>query len=273
MSKQSYCPTVLLVDDDPACIKYWHDKIHNETSIGVLVANSLKEGTNLLTKNINIDAVLADIFFEEKDADISNHIYDGIDFLCLCNKQRPKVLNYILSYFADDKEWHKKAKKEKIKVKRWIAKVWYKGEEVKAPWVIVERDLIRNSWEDNDIIQEKIKEMGLKPPDDLDAVTEYVRKLNLPRRTYLQSLNTAGIILKKPIEVICIQENKENIQASADCLGLLQKGVGNTVDEALEDLADIIVSQKKSLDSESNENIVGYAALVKEQLDEFIDYV
>ena len=54
--------------------------------------------------------------------------------------------------------------------------------------------------------------------------------------------------------------------ATAIRLGLLQEGEGETVEEALSDLKEIIVNQQSHFEKEDKRKIVGYARLARTRL-------
>ena len=74
-----------------------------------------------------------------------------------------------------------------------------------------------------------------------------------------------GLVVLKPIEVICSRDESGRVRASAQRLGLLTDG-----EEALDDLQAEIADLKDILDEEPAENIVGYTRRIKDRLDEYI---
>ena len=115
--KESACfPTVLIVDDDPACTAYWRSKFERETCIGIITASSLSEGRRFLDDTeIHIHGIVCDIYFE-RGTDSEHHLSDGIDLLTYAARRRPGLRQYVTSFFAEDHSYQVKAKESGLSV-------------------------------------------------------------------------------------------------------------------------------------------------------------
>ena len=145
--------------------------------------------------------------------------------------------------------------------------------DLKSPWPKVERDLFKKALSKDKTLKMRLKELGIKTDKepDIDIISEQVRaSLKVPIKTYLQELDEEYIV-KEPIEVICTIDEDNIVSANALKLGLLQNGEGENIEEALDELANLIIDQKKFFDQEDENNIYGYAALVKNRFDQFIN--
>ena len=269
----TYWPTVLVVDDDPAATDYWKERFHGYTSVGVVVANDLAQGRELIDNpDVEFDAILADIHFDYNRNDPNRNLRDGLDLLAYSQHKRPDVLRYTLSFFAEHDVHHRRADELQITVKQWIPKAYYRGDFPYAPWTQVERDLIVASCgRVSDPHRTGEKNTAADP--EL-AWAEYARRLKIPVRTYLQSIG-ANYVIVKPIEVVCerhVGEGQDSafVTAEARRLGLLAHGEGKSVDEAMSDLSSIIYDQIEFFRATEPASIVGYAEFVRNRLLEHI---
>lgn len=263
MSLKSYIPTVLLVDDDEAATRYWRKKFQTITRVGVVEANDMRQAKLLIDDpEIEFDAVLSDLYFEpETDAPELN-LFTGIDLLEYSQLKRPNALRYTLSYFAETPAYRHQAEERGLSIQLWFQKSFYSndGSDIPIPWERVSADLL-------DI---HLKSRTLELTGDLAKV---VPRMDLLTRTYLQDLNDDLYTIKRPIEVICRRDCLNGIDvysAAAQSLGLLQDGDGDSIEEALCHLGELIVAQQKVFDEEPDEVFVGFASLVKKRLNEHI---
>jgi hypothetical protein len=259
----SYAPSVLLIEDDRPAREYLTRRFYRETSLGVVVARDLVEAKKLIdSSDIHFDAIVSDLFFDFGTDSPDEGLRDGIDILAYGKSKRPVALSYVNSYWADRDEYVDKAQALHIDVRRWFHKQPLAPNDLRSPWAQVERDLIS-------------QRLGSRVSDNngahtLDQVTEVVRNQLCPiRRTYLQDLGNDDLVIIKPIEVLTWSTDVDEYRASAPCLGLLTDGEGESVQDAIESLRNLICDHKSHLDSES-ESLGGYAAFVKEQLDQHI---
>lgn len=273
----TYSPTVLLIDDDPSISKYIRNRFHSETSIGVVTANRLDEAREIaLDKKIHLDAVLADIVFEGGTDDPEHQIYDGIDFLSFLKDKRPKVSQYVVSCWADVSTYHQRSKKLKLHVEEWFQKLSFGVKpSLKSPWIKVERDLYKKALSKDRTLNQRLNELEIKFDNEIEPeiISEHIRhSLKLPIKTYIQDIGVEYLV-KQPIEVICMIDEQNIVAANALRLGLLQQGGGKNVEEAIDDLINIIRDQLVVFKQEKTDNIIGYAALVKDNLDTFIERI
>lgn len=272
MKDQDYFPTVLIIDDDPACTTYWREKFHLDTSVGVVIANNLSEGRRLVEKDeVHIDGIVSDLYFEEGTADPANELRDGIDFLAFGTRKRAGVRPYVMSYFAEQQVWRAREKEIHVPIEGWFQKAFYTKDDQLLPWQEIERDLIKSRLQSNEQVRKQALSLGFRSVEDIEKVSKLVQRLALPKRTYLQDLGDRQFFVREPIEVICFQESKHEVRASAPRLGLLQDGRGASVEDALIDLQQIILRLKAVFAEEPTENIVGFTKLVKERLDACIE--
>jgi hypothetical protein len=260
MSNLTYWPCILIVDDDRACTDFLRERFHRHTSVGVVVANTLKEGRKLLDdENIRIDAMVADLFFDDGTDDAAFQLFDGVDLVDYGISKRPKLTPYVMSFFCDKDDFRNKAKNKNIDLENWYPKLWQPGDHPDAIWSKVEQDLIKS-----------------RVAEDTDATLRGVRKLRLPHRTYLQEFprGEAEYVLVEPIEVLCrcekVAEGGEEAityYAAAWRLGLIQEGQGVSVESALEDLGTVVADQVRAFRDIDRKKLGVYAADVLLRLD------
>lgn len=76
--------TLLVVDDDLACCRFVASKIHEETCLIPLVADSLAGAAAILSdKAVQVDALLSDLVFEAETSATASAINDGFDLLAM----------------------------------------------------------------------------------------------------------------------------------------------------------------------------------------------
>jgi hypothetical protein len=258
----TYAPAVLLVEDDLPAREYLTRRFYSETSLGIVVAKDLMEAKVLIdSRDIQIDAIVADLYFSHgMDAPEAN-LRDGIDILKYGANERPRLLNYVNSYWADREELVKKADELRLTIRQWFHKQPLMPGDTSAPWAQVERDLIEAR-----LVHDA---SGLKSEELTGEVTEAIRRQLCPiRKTYLQGLDSPDLTLIRPIEVLTWVDEDGVYHSSAPKIGLLTDGSGETVMEAIEQLRDLIVEHEESLNSAPS--IEGYALFVKTRLSEFI---
>lgn len=261
--KEAYCPTVLIVDDDKGFTEYWRKMFHDETSVGVVVANSLDEGRRLVSEvNLPIDGIVADMFFDYGTDDPDYELFDGLDLLDYSQRERPDTRRYVLSFYAVDDHYRERAKQRGIGVERWFEKKWQPAPDSPLPWVEVELDLMKR------------RLAPVDPEATIEERTKHAQQLApLPMRTYLQSLgpHEQRLRIVQPIEVICMKEKNGTVRATAQRLALLQEARGMSVEDALAELQTIIRDHVELFLEEPDETVVGYAKRVKENLNTFIE--
>jgi hypothetical protein len=254
----SYCPTILIVDDDRACTNYWRKQFLNETSVGVVIANDLEHGSDLLKNHdLRLDGIVFDIYFETGHDSPQLQLYDGLDLAVCAEEERPRIPKYIMSYFAEDRSYVTKAQERGLAIEAWIQKEHHDPKsERPAPWKEVERGLMKH------------RLTQVQSEGDLDQRARDAQALTpLPIRTYLQDLGDDKYIVHSPLEVICVRDIEGDVRATAYCLGLLEDGWGDTVTDALDNLKEVILDHLESFDEQASETVVGYALKVKEQID------
>lgn len=251
LSRPPYFPTVLLVDDDKACTDVWREKFQEDTSVGVVVANSLDEGRRLLEDpSIPIDGVVSDFRFEMGRGDPSGELLNGLDLLVLASRVRPRARRYVLSFYAERESFLGEIRERELEIARVFRKLYYFPEGELLPWHDVENDLL----------------VGRLPPDIDAKSAAHFQNLKLPMRTYLQELPGGDLLVTKPIEVICIKEDDGQIRASALSLGLIADGFGESVGEAIGNLGELIGEQFRWFSEMAADQFVDYAARVRERL-------
>jgi response regulator of citrate/malate metabolism len=270
MRQQNFLPTVLIIDDDVAVTSYLRERFHEETPLGALTANTMRDAKTLLeSEDLPIHVVIADLFFQTQHRDSENNLTDGIDILKLAKDKRPDVDQYVFSVWSRRDMEQRKAKELGLDVKEWFHKMFFDASlQEKTPWRQISREQLTKELKNSDRLCERFKEKGLKADDNLEEIAALFNETTTPKTTFLQALNDDGYILKKPIRVRWSVEDDEDFVVK-DMIGLLTEGVGETLDEALDDLAEQLVSEKRMLDEES-ENLQGLARVIKENLDSYI---
>ena len=237
--KRMYSPVALIVEDDTFAARHFHRGFLQDTSLGVLEANDLKTAYRYLhNPSLRIDVVVADVGFQKDTKYLEHNLNDGLDLIEEAMKIRPDLENYVLSIDAGDPLYHKRAKEKNLPIADWLEKCGVAASPYLLPWVKVERAcLVKTLKRDRDF-RDRAKAAGIDVRDlaSDEAIAEKVRKaLVLPRLTYLRQLPEDCQILL-PIEVLCVQEGDESYRASAPHIGLITEAIGESVDDALENL-------------------------------------
>lgn len=268
----AYSPSVLLIDDDTSIMRYLRQNFHENTSVGVLTATRLEDAREIIdSADVHLDAVVSDLLFDQPSSTDPDHgLRDGIDALAYAKRRRPDADRYVLSFWVTEENRRLDADNRQIDVKRWMPKMFYDpGEEEKTIWAQIERDLIERH-----LRAEGEDDLNREPPDNLsveDTMLETMRKLKFPMRTYLQNLESDDFVLVKPIEVICTQDEEGLIVAMPRKIGLMEEGVGESVDFALSDLGRIILDEKKvGVGGVPVDKLLGLAKQVRDKLDEYV---
>ena len=258
----TYAPAVLLVEDDLPAREYLTRRFYNETSLGIVVAKDLTEAKALIdSHDVQIDAIVADLYFSQGMDAPDENLRDGIDILNYGAHERPDILNYVNSYWADREELVHKANELSLQIRQWFHKQPLMPGDASAPWAQVERDLIE--------VRLTHDTSGLAPEDLTGKITEAIRRRICPiRKTYLQTLEPSNLSVTRPIEVLTWIDDDGVYRSSAPKLGLLTDGSGESVLEAIDHLRQLIVEHREDLDSVVT--LEGYARFVKTRLDEYI---
>jgi len=267
----TYSPAVLIVDDDASARKYYRERFHEETSLGVITAANLAQAKVFIdSPSLKIDAVVADLFFDIGTDAPDQNLFDGLDILSVNQRLRPSASQYVLSYWSGRGERHQKADELGLKISSWFEKAFLPpGETVSTPWAQVERDIIRHQLEKDRLFAERLRSLGveLAEPLNVEAVAETVRQsFHPPKRTYLQECDDPRYLLLDPIEVICFTEETRTVRANAWRLGVFTEGLGESTEEALLDLGIKLVEQYELFEEEPDEHVEGYARLVRDRL-------
>ncbi len=271
----TFLPTVLLVDDDPAMNDYLRERFHDETSIGAVCARTLSQAKELIdTKQLSISAVVADVFFDEGKADPKHHLGDGLDLLQYCSEVRPDLPQYVFSVFSERDAERDKAKDLNLPIRFWFQKAWMRPGQggASAPWASVERDLIEESIRKEDgSLRQRLLELKCSGEEvTTTALSEAIRSLKIPRRTYLQSINDSNYNIIHPIEVLCTVEDDGTVRAHASRFALINDGFGTTVDEALSSLGDSLLNILETLDKEPDQDLHDYLRQYRDSLHQHI---
>ncbi|MCB2263127.1 MAG: hypothetical protein LGR52_09350 [Candidatus Thiosymbion ectosymbiont of Robbea hypermnestra] len=264
MSK-TFTPTVLLVDADPAMLDILSRRFYDNTSLGVLAFGSLVGARSaILNENIDVDAVLSDIAFPPQTQDPTHDLYDGMDLMQFVSEHRPNLPNYVYSVYGRESTYQGRGKGSGLELEKWFPKL--EIDRVK-PWNQIERDLYKAALLTDKELTDKAKNEGLSQNCDGDSLVDWIRSSIRPaRQTYLQRLPKPYQILA-PIRVICEENDSSGlISAEAPGLGIILPGQGESVEDALDDLANIVVEQFEDFLDTGEGCIVGYAAIVFEKL-------
>jgi CheY-like chemotaxis protein len=253
-ARSTFNPTVLVVEDDKACRRYLRRQFHDQTSVGIALAGDLETG-HRLAREIKFDALIFDLFFDQGTDWPTQEMYDGVDLAAAIQREQSDVPTYFLSFFSEDEALHAKAEEKNVTATAWLQKSFSRRGRVApedAPWLRVERDLLKERLEES-------------PNDsDEDAAVSLALRLRRPIRTFIQELPNPDLKVTHPIQAICTLD-EGLAKASAPALGLLEDGYGQSVQEALDDLAAVIQKQFEWL-TDANTNAEDYAAAVRQHL-------
>jgi len=255
---------VLLVEDDLPAREYLTKRFYQETSLGVVVAKDLVEAKNLIdSSDIQIDAIVADLYFGFGMDNPESGLRDGIDILSYGASHRPQVLGYVNSYWADRREYVDKAASLHVSVRQWFHKQPLLPGDVSSPWAQVERDLIGARLR---------RQTDVDPAtSSLTTISEAIRQQICPiRKTYIQDVGEPHLQVRRPIEVLTWCAEDGVYHASAPRLGLLTDGDGDSVTDAIDSLCKLISEHWSDLDDRT-QTLEGYAKFVKSQLDVYLE--
>lgn len=268
MKPHTYLPTVLIVDDDSAVTSYLRKSFHDQTPMGVLTANTMRDARTLLEmEDLPIDVVVADLFFEMSTRDRENDLIDGIDLLKLAKDIRPDADRYVFSMWTERDSEREKAKALGLDIRDWFHKMFYDPSlKERTPWNHIYREQLLKQLNSNEDLFKEFKKKGLNEEDKLNTIGAFFEQMAKPKTTFLQDLNDDRYVLKKPIRVRWSSDEDDRFIARDMSIGLLTEGIGETLDEALEDLSRHLMSEKEMLDEDAG-NLKGFAQLVKERLD------
>lgn len=261
MTLDSFSPTVLIVDDDPAVLDLATRRFYKQTSLGVLVADNLADARHFLEDaKIRINAILADISIMPEKQDQMSSLHDGLDFLAYAKKsfvgnKMPNVPAYVLSVYADVRTYRQRSVEMGLDVKEWFQKLSFDDNLASAPWNRIERDLYRMRFCSDPAMEKKFGACEGSDNDFAELVRNTLRPIT---RTYLQALPDRNLLVKVPIEVICRQEDHCWL-ADALHLGVLQAGAGDSVEEALDDLSQLIEEQFRTFQNAELPGLEGFA--------------
>jgi hypothetical protein len=267
---QTYSPAVLIIDDDRGVTEYLREKFHEQTSVGVLVANDLNEAKQFIDdKEISFDAIIADIFFEKAKKAPNLDLNDGIDILNYGMQKRNGLKKYVLSFWADREREHERVKELKLDVAYWLKKmVFSKDSDPTSPWAVVERDLLKGRFA---AVKKEASDLGIAPPEDLDSLSDLYRKTIQPVvRTFIQPMESERYVIVKPIEILCIKGVDGQYRSHPRKIGLFEEGVGETIDESINELAKIIIDQYADFEVELDDHVHHYARVVRDQLAAYV---
>jgi CheY-like chemotaxis protein len=244
-------PAILIFDDDPAILEWARTRFHGATSLGVVAAESLAEAWQLIhEQRVRFSAIVSDISVAPGKHDLEHRLQSGLDLLEEAARIRPDIPVYALSIWSDEKKLREQAKERGIKIKRWFQKL-----SSEPFWTQIENELLADC------------DQSKRRPSVFARVFGTGTVQNKPHpitRTYLQLL-PSGYEVVTPIEVVCHSEDGL-WEADSPTLGLLEAGVGETLEEALENLGEIIVDQYETLKSAVPTEISGYAAATLDSL-------
>ena len=272
-------PIILLVEDDSSYCQYFEKKFLEDTKLGLLIADDLGVAqTYLDQKDIPIDAIVSDIIIEGKKSEMANDMVDGFSILAYAKKKRPKTIQYIHSFWCENQGYKHRATKLKLNIAKWIPKVGHRASE--NPWHDIERDVIRQKILADAGLRRAVSAHGLDLTDSKAeaGAAELVREvIELDyRRAFIQSLPTKEFKLIKPIEVLCEEDDSDGkiFSVSAWRIGLITRGVGYTLKEAIDNLASIIAGELEIYYRKKNKNqYQGYAKIVRDRLFDHVELI
>lgn len=257
-----YPPIVLLVDDDKAARYQLRKRFLNQTNLGVIVASNLAEACSLVdNSNLNFDSVVADYYFVgEGMHDLSNELYDGVDLLEYVKKKKGEEMPlYMISCYAEEDELQERIRETDVEIDGVFQKL-NTGLQERSPMAQIERRLMARFAENLEQSEPDFSQIEKSTQDMIaDGIRAMAPKI---RFTYLQIDTDAWKSI--PIEVMCKQE-LDQWRADAYDIGLLEKGEGDSVSEALDDLAEKLINEREFYES-TEDRIDGYALKVKNEL-------
>lgn len=268
--RPAFAPTVLLVDDDPNVTRRWTNEFHTGTSLGVVTANTLRAGRELIEREeVTIDAVVADIFFEKGKEDDEKELYDGIAFLSYLYENGFKKPMFVMSANTEMADYRRRAETQQVPVVSFIDKFTAGS----SAWINIQRSVLERSFGPKSDVTRMIDSAG-KDEGGLDLLNDALCKLQLPVRTYLQQPDfnpESRIAVKRPIEAICVARGPSDVRAYVPSLGLLVAGRGDDIPKALADLKEGIVLEVHSLLGDERSSVSPYVDKVSRNLTAHID--
>lgn len=269
--RTAFAPTVLIIDDDDGVTRRWTKEFHRKTSLGVLVANSIPEGISLATDSeLKVDAIVADILFDAAKQDDGRNISDGIEMLRYLTKDRKiRVPMFVVSASHEMMDYKETAEREGVPVLQYYDKLSAAGPEIPA-WVDIQRRLLERVFGPESGVTRAISDIKMDHEGAIDVLNETLCGLQLPTRTYIQSLGEHRPIVKRPIEVVCVARSSTEVEAFSPALGLPTSGRGDDVQSAVENLRDVIAFQIDALFGEKEEALCGIARSVAHRLNDYV---
>jgi len=265
-----FTPTVLIVDDDELVTRRWSREFLGNTSLGVIVANSLKEAADLVEEGgVNIDAVVADMYFGYGTSDDARDLGDGLAFLAWTRKQGLDVPLFVISANVDMIDYRKRSEALDLHVVEFFDKFSF-GATGESIWMRIQRAILEQKVGGPDGLAVLAGSASVEESASTEALNRALSRLQLAVRTYLQQLPDKSFKILKPIEVICVAQTDGTVKAYAPALGLLTVAQGESVREALELLGEAIGVEAQSLMKASPNGLSEYAALMVTKLRNFV---
>jgi CheY-like chemotaxis protein len=242
MARERFAPTILLVDDDKLVTRRWRREFHDQTSLGVVVANSLAAAADIVEANdVQIDAVVSDLIFDRGTDDVARHLHTGVDFLSWIINRRQNLPLFVMSATDNMVNFRQSLEDRSVVVEEYFDKfVSAQGQD--PAWLRIQHAIL-------------LRKFGGRRPaglpvghlDDGNLLSEAVSRLQLSVRTYIQELNEYPTIrVLKPVEAICVAQDGA-IKAYAPSLGLLSSVSGETIAEAVDELSSAIGTEAEFL--------------------------
>jgi CheY-like chemotaxis protein len=133
--------TILIVDDDPHITRRWAKEFAQNTNLKPVEATSLRNAWEIMaSRGYDIDAVIADLFFDADSQDPAHDLYDGIDLLRFINLRHPSIPLFVISASADMANYKSKAASLKVPVNEYFDKLMTADPREPA-WKKIERQL------------------------------------------------------------------------------------------------------------------------------------
>jgi CheY-like chemotaxis protein len=271
MQRANFAPTVLLVDDDPNVTRRWTAEFHRRTSLGVLAANSLKQGREIFEDpEIKVDAIVADIYFDYGKDDPDTSLFDGLDLLAYLSKRGIRIPMFVVSAGIDMLNFKERAAREKIPIISYFDK-FTAGDPEGPAWTSIQHSVLKEIFGQTSEITRVIETASSGNAPAIDVLNRALCDLQLPVRTYIQSFGRRSeLSVLKPIEVICIAKSAQEVRAYAPSLGLLTSGCGEDIETAIDELKNALELEAETLIGLPPEKLSEYSAKVAAKLDEYL---